>query len=121
MIRKIRYSPEAQRDMDAVWDGVFEASRDPETADNYVFELMDTVSRKKEFPESGIPLDYRGLFTGYYSVNYKAYKAFYRIRGEYIEVLRIILMKQDFMKVLFDLAEYGPADGQDAVLHEGTE
>ena len=28
MICKIRYTPEAQRDMDAVWDGVLEASGD---------------------------------------------------------------------------------------------
>jgi hypothetical protein len=44
------------------------------------------------------------LFTGYYSIIYKAYRAFYRIRDNYPEVLRIILTKQDYMKVLTDLA-----------------
>ena len=88
MICKIRYTPEAQRDMDAVWDGVLEASGDYDTADRYVEEFADEIAKKKEYPHSGIPLEYNGLFTGYYSVIYKAYRAFYRVRNEYIEVLR---------------------------------
>ncbi len=101
MICKIRYTPQAQHDMDAVWDSVYEAFGDYDTADRYVSGILDEIAQKKEFPRSGIPLEYRGLFTGYYSVNYKAYKAFYRIRDGYIEVLRIILMKQDYMQLLF--------------------
>ena len=48
-----------------------------------------------------IPLQYRGLFTGFYSVNYKKYKAFYRVREGYIEVIRIIMAKRDYMTILF--------------------
>jgi plasmid stabilization system protein ParE len=98
----IRYTPEALRDMDAVWDGVYEASKSYDVADHYVSEFADVISEKKEFPFSGIPLEYRGLFTGFYSVNYKKYKAFYRVRDGYIEVIRIIMSKQDYLKLLFD-------------------
>lgn len=97
----VRYTPEAIRDLDALWDGVYEASKDYDTADRYVDGLMGKIAEKKEFPTSGIPLRYRGLFTGFYSVNYKKYKAFYRVKDRYIEVLRVILMKQDYMKILF--------------------
>ena len=99
---KIRYSPKAQKDMDEVWDGVFEASKDYDIADRYVLEFANTISEMKKSPKAGIPLYYRGLFTGFYSVTFKAYKAFYRINGDYIEIARILLAKMDYMKVLFD-------------------
>ena len=98
---KIRYSPFAVKDMDEVWTGVLEASGEYDIADRYVEEFADKIAEKKLFPESGIPLYYRGLFTGFYSVNFKAYKAFYRIRDGYIEVARIIMSKRDYIKVLF--------------------
>ena len=110
MTYKIHYTPEALRDMDAVWDGVWEASGSYDLADQYVHEFADAIAGKKEFPFSGIPLYYRGLFTGYYSVNFKAYKAFYRVREDYIEVARIVMMKQDYMKKLFGIDIGEPTD-----------
>ena len=91
--------------MDGVWDDVLEASREPDVADQYVEDFADKIAEKKLFPNSGIPLHYRGLFTGFYSVNFKAYKAFYRVMEDYIEVLRIIPAKRDYMKVLFGETE----------------
>lgn len=102
---KIRYTPAAQKDMDAVWDGVLEASASYDIADKYVEEFADKIAAKKDFPESGIPLYYRGLFTGFYSVNFKAYKAFYRINDGYIEVIRVLLAKMEYMKILFGESE----------------
>ena len=101
----VRYSPAAMRDMEELWDGVFEVSRSFEIADRYVQEFTDEIAAKKDFPQGGIPLFYRGLFTGFYSVNFKAYKAFYRINAHYIEVARIIMMKRDYMRILFDDAD----------------
>lgn len=83
---KIRYSPEAVRDMDQVWDEVYEVS-------------------KKPFPFSGIPVVYRGLFTGFYAVNFKKYKAFYRVHDGYMEVIRVIMEKRDYMQILFGESE----------------
>lgn len=98
----LRYTPEAVRDMDCVWDEVYEASKSFDIADNYVREFIDAIAEKKQFPLSGIPLVYRGLFTGFYSVNYKKYKAFYRINDRYIDVIRIIMSKKDYIAILFD-------------------
>lgn len=102
---KIRYSPEAMRDMDEVWDGVYEASKESEVADRYVDDFINEIAKKKQFPLSGIPLVYRGLFTGFYAVNFKKYKAFYRVFDNYMEVIRIIAEKRDYMKVLFGESE----------------
>ena len=98
---KIRYTPEAMRDMEAVWDGVYEVSKEPDVADRYVNDFIDEMEKKKQFPLSGIPLVYRGLFTGFYVVNFKKYKAFYCVHDSYIEVIRIIMEKRDYMKMLF--------------------
>ncbi len=105
MSYSVRYTPEAVRDMEAVWDGVYEASKNYDIADRYIEEFAEAIAAKKTFPLSGIPLEYRGLFTGFYSVNYKKYKAFYRVRDDYMEVVRIIMAKSDYMKILFGETE----------------
>lgn len=105
---KVRLSPLALHDMDNVWDGVYEASKSYDIADKYVLEFTEVILKKKDFPHSGIPLTYKGLFTGFYSVNYKKYKAFYRIKDDYIEVVRILLATMDYMLVLFGKSEYVP-------------
>ena len=102
---KIRYTPEAMRDMDAVWDDVYEASKAPDVADRYVNDFIDEIEKRKLFPFSGIPLVYRGLFTGFYAVHFKKYKAFYRIHDSYMEVIRIIMEKMDYMNILFGESE----------------
>ncbi|MBQ9437716.1 MAG: type II toxin-antitoxin system RelE/ParE family toxin [Lachnospiraceae bacterium] len=102
---RIHYTPTAQKDMDAVWDGVLEASASYDVSDEYVGEFADKIASKGDFPESGIPLCYRGLFTGFYSINIKAYKAFYRIKDGYIEVVRVLPAKMEYMKLLFGESE----------------
>lgn len=97
----IRYTPAAQKDMDDVRESVLESSKSFDIAGIYVAEFADTVAEKREFPESGIPLYYRGLFTGFYSVNFMAYKAFYRLNAGYVEVIRVILSKRGYLKILF--------------------
>jgi len=102
---KIRYTPEAMSDMDTVWDDVYEVSKEPDVADRYVNDFIDEIEKKKQFPFSGIRLEYRGLFTGFYVVSFKKYKAFYRVNDSYMEVLRIIMEKKDYMKILFGESE----------------
>lgn len=101
-IYPIKYSPEAVNDLDTVWDDVYEASKNYDIADKYVDDLMDRIKKKERFPESGIPLMYGNLFTGFYSVNFKEYKAFYRFKDGFIEVARVIMSRRDYMKILFD-------------------
>lgn len=83
------------------WDGVYEASKSDDIADRYVDAFADEIAAKRLFPFSGAPLQYRGLFTGFYSASCKKYKAFYRVRDNYIEVIRIIMAKRDYMTILF--------------------
>lgn len=43
----VRYTPEAIRDMDAVWDGVYEALKSYDIADRYIEEFADTITAKR--------------------------------------------------------------------------
>ena len=61
-------------------------------------------SRKIGFPRIRNSSLLQGL-TGFYSVNFKAYKAFYRISEGYIEVTRVLLAKREYIKVLFGEGE----------------
>ena len=87
--------------MDEVWSDVLKVSGENEVANRYIEDFADKIGEKKAFPNSGTPLYYHGLFTGFYSVNFKAYKAFYRVMEYYVEVLRIIPAKRDYMRILF--------------------
>lgn len=83
------------------WNDVYKASKDSNHAEQYVNDFVEAIATKKMFPFSEIPLEYSGLFTGYYYVNFKKYKAFYRVRDSYIEVTRIIMAKKNYMNIIF--------------------
>ena len=76
------YSQAAIRDLDRVWNEVFEASRDYDTTQKYLDDFMDKVEAKVDYLKFGTPLYYEDLFTGYYFVAWKAYLVFYRIEDD---------------------------------------
>ena len=109
----LRYSPAALEDLDHIWYGVCEASGSFDTADRYLDDLRDKIRKKKKYPKTGNPLLYMGEFTGIYMVPFKAYIAFYRIRGNVMEVGRVLYSKSDYMKTLFGRSEYILEDDED--------
>ena len=100
MSYQVEYSKTAIRDLDRVWAEVFEASKDIETTEKYIEELLDKVEKKSDYPESGAPLYYENTFTGYYFVVFKAYLAFYRLEKETMLVDRVLFGKSDYMRIL---------------------
>lgn len=101
MSYRVRYSPRALDDLDIIWDDVYEASLSAVISDRYVKGIISEIGSKHDYPKSGQPLYYGSLFTGYYTVNFKAYKIFYRINNDCIEVARVLLQKQDYLNILF--------------------
>lgn len=59
---RIRYTPAAQKDMDAVWDGVLEASASYDIADKYVEEFADKIATINGFPRIRNPALLSGTF-----------------------------------------------------------
>ena len=103
IVYEIEYSPEAIRDLDDVFEDVLTASKDIEITHKYIEELQDKVDSMVKQPKTGTPLYYDDLFTGYYSVRFKEYSAFYRLDETRILVDRILFRKRDYMRVLFGI------------------
>lgn len=97
---QIEYSRIAIRDLDRIWNEVFEASKDHDTEQKYLGDLMDKIEARAENPKTGAPLYYQDLFTGYYFIVFKAYMAFYRIDSEKILVDRVLFGASDYIKYL---------------------
>ena len=98
---RIEYSPIAIRDLDRVWAEVFEASATEEIAAKYIDDLMDQIAAKRDFPKSGAPLYYEGMFTGFYFVTFKSYMAFYKVETDRMLVSRVVYGKSDYMRTIF--------------------
>ena len=113
MTYELVYSPESLEDLDRIWSEVWEVSRDPDTADEYIKGLRGSVRKKRDYPKSGIPVSYMGEFTGIYMVSFKAYIAFYRIHGNVIEIGRFLYAKSDYLRILYGKSEFIPEDRDD--------
>ena len=97
---RVEYSRVAIRDLKRIWDEVYEVSKDHDTTERYIDDLLDAIENKTDYPESGSPLYYEDSFTGYFFVVFKAYMAFYRVENNRILVDRILLGKSDYMRCL---------------------
>lgn len=104
---KVQYSDAALLDLDQIWTGVLETSADFDTADNYIQNLQNAIKEKNVFPYSGAPLNFNGVFTGYYYVVYKAYVAFYVVRDDKLQVSRILPWRSNYIQTLLG---YGRKD-----------
>ena len=113
MTFEIIYSPAAVSDLDRVWDEVYEASQSLDIADKYITDLRAAVSKKKNYPKTGIQLSFMGEFTGIYYVTFKEYMAFYRINENRMEIGRILFARSDYMKTLFGKSDYTLEDTED--------
>ena len=102
----IDYTPEAISDMDDIFDEVLMVSSNLDITHKYLDDLMDKIESMVEHPKTGKPLYYEELFTGYYSVRFKEYLAFYRLEGIMMYVDRVLQRKRDYTSVLFGRDKY---------------
>lgn len=100
MKSKVQYSKLAVLDLERVWSEVYEASKSPDISEKYISDLLQKIENKSTFPESGTPLYFQELFTGYYFVVFKTYIAFYRVDGDFIFVDRILFRRSDYITKL---------------------
>ena len=96
----VKYTKMAAKDLDRVWDEVYDASKSYDVAEKYINELMDETEKRADYPKGGSPLIYDSLFTGYYFVVFKAYIAFYHIDDHDMIVDRILFGASDYIRVL---------------------
>ncbi|MBQ7059259.1 MAG: type II toxin-antitoxin system RelE/ParE family toxin [Firmicutes bacterium] len=97
----VDYSPMAITDLVRIGADVLDASKSEAITRNYIDGLIGTIEAKALFPRSGAPLYYGDLFTGYYSVRYKEYIAFYQVDKDKLHVDRVLYARSDYMRTLF--------------------
>ena len=100
MVYSVKYSRKAIDDLKRIEKEVFQACQNKATTKRYLKELVTKINEKQIFPESGSPLIFLGLFTGYRFVVYKAYIAFYTVENNMVLVDRILLGKSDYLSIL---------------------
>ena len=49
----LRYTLQAMRDMDSVWDEVYQASKSYDIADKYIKDFIDMITKKKQISDIG--------------------------------------------------------------------
>lgn len=106
---EVVYSPEALRDLDAIWEWIAVENENPEVADRVIGDLLDRIDVLAEHPRLAtqlnavcrIKLDWR--FVGKHG-----YLAFFRVGGDCLYVDRVLSGKSDYLRKLF-----GVGDGSD--------
>jgi len=101
-VNKLHYSPEALSDLDEIWACIFEELQNSTAAQNTVDGILDNIENLRKFSEMGAPLcsvievegDYRFLVCG-------NYLAFYRVKGEEVNIDRILYGRRDYLRILF--------------------
>ena len=100
MSAKVLYSKQSLRDLDRIWEEVYSASQSPDLTERYLNDLLDKIEAKAEYPDSGSPLYYEDLFTGYRFIVFKSYIAFYHFDEENLYIDRVIYRKSDYLQKL---------------------
>ncbi len=103
MNHKLRYSPEALRDLDRLYTYIQTDLQNAMAAEHTVSTLLDTLENLQDFPLIGTPLssiaevesNYRFLLSG-------SYMAFYRVEETDIYIDRILYGKCDYLRILLD-------------------
>ena len=98
----VKFSPEALKDLDEIYDYIANVLKSPDAADNTVNKILDKTDLLFDNPEIGTQLFFENdLFSGYRYLVSDNYLAFYRITNESVFVDRVIYGKRDYMKILF--------------------
>lgn len=98
----VKFSPEALKDLDEIYDYIANVLKSPDAADNTVNKILDKTDLLFDNPEIGTQLFFENdLFSGYRYLVSDNYLAFYRISADSIFVDRVIYGKRNYMKILF--------------------
>lgn len=98
----LKFSPEALRDLDKIYDYISNTLNSPVAADHTVNKILGKTDFLAENPEIGTQLFFENdLYSGYRYMVSDNYLVFYRISGDSVYVDRVIYGKRDYMKLLF--------------------
>ena len=99
---RIRYTPEAIRDLQEMRRYISKTLHNPKAADRIAKAILDTCSALKQQPQMGASLEAKiGQSTDLRYLICEKRIAFYRVEDEVISIARIIDGRQDYLHILF--------------------
>lgn len=98
MEREIVFSKKSEFQIDEIYQYVYSASNDEETAKKFVNELLDKteILKKHEFVGRQLEL-IDNIVTQYRFIRYKDYLIFYRVDDKKVYIDRILSSKRDYV------------------------
>ena len=98
MEREIVFSKKSELQIDEIYQYVYNASNDEETAKKFVNELLDKTEILKKQAFVGRQLELiDNIVTQYRFIRYKDYFMFYRVDDKKVYIDRILSSKRDYV------------------------
>lgn len=99
---KIFYSPKSRKDLDRIYDYIYDDLNNPIAAEKTVKGILKKISEIKEYPRLG-PVWYleKNIDSGFRILTCDNYIIFYKNTKEAILIVRILHCLQDYVKYLF--------------------
>lgn len=99
---KIFYSPKSRKDLDRIYDYIYDDLNNPIAAEKTVKGILKKISEIKEYPRLG-PVWYleKNIDSGFRILTCDNYIIFYKNTKEAILIVRILHCLQDYVKHLF--------------------
>ncbi|MBQ7700283.1 MAG: type II toxin-antitoxin system RelE/ParE family toxin [Clostridia bacterium] len=108
---EIKYSPEAQSDLQQTKRYITEELCSESAAVNTVKKITKKIRLLADFPEIGAPLSpIVGFDTDYRFLVCENYLAFYRYEQNTVYIDRVIYGRRDYMKILFGISSESDDD-----------
>ena len=97
----LKYSPDALKDLDEIWEYISQELCNPDAADHTVSAILDRTESLKEFPLSGAPMDLISrIQSDYRFVKANNFLAFYRYHDGTVYVDRVLYESRDCLRIL---------------------
>ena len=98
---ELKYSPEALKDLDEIWEYINTELCNPDAADNTVNAILDRTETLREYPYSGTPLDVLSrIRSDYRFVPANHFLAFYRVQNDIVFIDRVLYERRDCLRIL---------------------
>ena len=108
---RLRYTPEAIRDLQETSRYIRDVLRNPTAAIHLSRQILDRCAALKEFPEMGASIQaLTGQETPLRMLTCRSHVVLYQIDADTISILRVIHARQDYLRILFGdtLSEESP-------------
>ena len=100
----LRYTPQAQQDLQDIRSYIIDELLNPSAAVNVVMKITKKIRSLANFPLMGAALSsIVDIETDYRFLVCDNYTAFYRCDNKTVYIIRILYSRRDFMKILFGI------------------